>query len=304
MVFDNNDINRKRIELDLPLQPSISTNILGFEGVLAGETGHKLSKWLAKEFNQDFNEYDKAIDAVYNASHIGGSQYHHLIDGQHDIWGAFEAAKGVHADDSFAEEILGSLEHLARDVTSISGINPFFSLTPDQFSQISEFLSSFGISKSYFADALMVNGIELLGGAIALCGSVILNKKIQQGYSPQILSRLAGGCLLSSVVAANSALFPVAAYGMYKAFKQTDCRLDTVKAAANGSLVSGSSLMISSLIGGPIWLGCIVGVITASVVAQGLIRPTRAFEQGKVLVVKSSEIYKAVRKPIEELGYG
>jgi hypothetical protein len=48
-----------------------------------------MAGWLADKFNKNFDEYDAAIDAIYNKTHIGGSRYHHLIDGQHDIFGAF-----------------------------------------------------------------------------------------------------------------------------------------------------------------------------------------------------------------------
>jgi len=73
--------------------------VLGVEGALGadqvGEPGHALSQWLADRFNHNFDAYDKAIDSVYNATSVGGSRYHHLVDGQHDVWGAFQSAHAV-----------------------------------------------------------------------------------------------------------------------------------------------------------------------------------------------------------------
>jgi len=289
------------MELDLPTRPSVGTISLGVEGFLAGSTGHELAKWMAHTFNKNFNDYDRAIDAVYNSSHIGGSHYHHIIDGQHDIFGAFQAAKSVKADDGFTDEALEALEHLARDITSVSGINPFLSLTPEQFDYIANLLSGVGISKSYFADAMLVNASELIGGGIALCSSIILRRKIKDGYSSDVLSRLSGGCLLSSIVSANPVLFPVAAYGMYQAFDASENNIESVKFAGNGALVTGSALITSSLIGGPVWLGCIAAIVTAALVAPGWTKTDRDIVRSQDLVNSSQQIYRLIGEPVRKL---
>jgi len=301
MSIDNDMLNKKRVELDLPTRPSAGTLILGAQGELAGEPGHELAKWLANTFNKNFSEYDSAIDSIYNASHIGGSRYHHLIDGQHDIFGAFQAAHGVKADDVFAEEALGALEHLARDTASIAGINPFMSLTTQQFNQVANTLSTVGIPKSYFVDAMLVNSSELVGGAIGLCGAIFMKRKIRDGYSREMLSRLSGGCLLSSVISANPVLLPVAAYGMYSAIKESDNKKDAFMAAGNGAFVSGSALMVSSLIGGPIWLGCVAGMVAASLVAQGLTRSEKVIGRAQDLVASGQEVFRRVQAPIARI---
>lgn len=86
---------------------------------------YTLASWSAEKFNHNFDDYDRAIDAVYNSTHVGGSSYHHLLDGQHSILGAFQAVKDVKTDDSFVTEFLQAGEHLLRDTASISGVNPF-----------------------------------------------------------------------------------------------------------------------------------------------------------------------------------
>ncbi|MCJ7987948.1 hypothetical protein MUB16_35450 [Priestia sp. OVL9] len=143
-------------------------------GLVTGS--HSLSQWMAHKFNQNFDQYDRAIDAVYNDTHIGGSRLHHLLDGQHDILGAFKAVQNVKADDSFVTEFLQAGEHLLRDTSSVSGINPFVSFTQDQFNQIAEIAKNFGISKLFLSDALTVNGSELLGGTVAILSTLLLGK--------------------------------------------------------------------------------------------------------------------------------
>ncbi len=65
------------------------------DAALGSGSGHALAQQLAAAINTpNSTVYDKAIDSVYLSTHTGGSQLHHLVDGQHDIFGAFEAAPG------------------------------------------------------------------------------------------------------------------------------------------------------------------------------------------------------------------
>ncbi|MBT4036331.1 MAG: hypothetical protein HOB84_07745 [Candidatus Marinimicrobia bacterium] len=186
-----NDLERKlkSIELGIPPKKNDATQ-LGFQGILAGDPGYNLAKWMADKFNHNFDEYDSAIDSVYNQTRVGGSAYHHIVDGQHSIWGAFKAVQDTKVDDGWARELGQSTEHLLRDTASISGINPFFSLTKDQFDKLGSMVSEIGIPKEYLADALTINGPELLGGSIALVSSIIMGVK----PDPERLSRFSGGC--------------------------------------------------------------------------------------------------------------
>ena len=49
---------------------------------------NKLSKLLADKFNHNKDIYDKAIDAEYIETHIGGPTLHHNLDGSHTWEGA------------------------------------------------------------------------------------------------------------------------------------------------------------------------------------------------------------------------
>jgi hypothetical protein len=284
-------INKKLTNIDLEInKKNIDTASITSQGIIGGKQGHKLAQWLADKFNHNFDEYDSAIDSVYNQTHVGGSAYHHLLDGQHSIWGAFKAVQDVNIDDSWATEIGQATEHLIRDTASVSGINPFFSLSPEQFDNLGSIGSNIGISKEFFADALTINGPELLGGSVALIGSIMMGKKAE----PERLSYFSGGCLISSLISANPMLMPIAAGSMAYAIYKSNNKKELLIQAGKGSLVSGSALLASSLVGGPVWLGCIAGFMTAIAVSKCAEKPEKAFEYSQQIVAPAKNIFKNV----------
>lgn len=260
--------------------------------LIAGVTpiGDPLAGILAKEFNHNFDAYDRAIDSVYNNTHVGGSGLHHLLDGQHSVWGAFEAVRGVRTDDSFVTEMLQACEHLLRDVASKSGINPLMTFSRDQFDKLGDMVSHLGISKTMLADVLTFNGSELIGGLAGLAAMLILGNK----PDPSRISQVSGGLLISSLVTANPILFPIAAGGIvYSAMKSGD-PLQSLKKSGKGALVSGSALLLSSLVGGPIWIGCLVGAATAMLVNYAITNPADAIQRVKSLITPATQLYRKV----------
>ncbi|RDU37043.1 hypothetical protein DRW41_10165 [Neobacillus piezotolerans] len=257
-------------------------------GLVTGS--HPLSQWMADKFNHNFDEYDKAIDSVYNQTHVGGSHYHHLLDGQHDILGAFRAAGQVKADDSFVREILEAGEHLFRDTMSVSGINPFFSLTGEQFDKLAEIAQSFGISKPFLADALTVNGPELLGGIMAILSSVILGKKLD----PSRISKLSGAYICSSLASGNPFLFPIAAGGLvYSIIKAEDKKAALIQ-GGKGAIVSGGALLVGGIVGGPVWIGCIASVAAAVALNYAIDDPKKTFERMHAIIKPAASTLRRV----------
>jgi hypothetical protein len=257
-------------------------------GILTGS--HSLSQWMANEFNHNFDEYDRAIDAVYNSSHVGGSSYHHLLDGQHTVLGAFEAVQNVKADDSFATEFLQAGEHLLRDTASVSGINPFFSLTPSQFDQLASVVQSYGISKPYLVDALTINGPELLGGTLAILSTLIMGKRLDPTY----ISKLSGAYLISSLASANPFLLPVAASGLVYSLAKSKNKREIMVQGGKGAIVSGGALLVGGLVGGPLWIGCLASVSAALALNYSIENPEKTFIRVKDIVKPASSILRKV----------
>ncbi|MFC4801347.1 hypothetical protein ACFPA1_18625 [Neobacillus sp. GCM10023253] len=257
-------------------------------GLVTGS--HSLAQWMAKQFNHNFDEYDRAIDSVYNSTHVGGSSYHHLLDGQHSAWGAFRAVKDVKADDSFLTEFLQAGEHLLRDLASVSGINPFFSLTPDQWDNLAGIAQSVGISKPFLADALTVNAPELLGGGIGLLSALLVGKK----QDPTAVSKLSGAYILSSIASGNPVLFPVAAGGLVYSLIKTDSKKETLVKGGKGAIVSGGALLAGSIVGGPVWIGCLASVAAAISINYALENPEKTFTRIKEIIKPTASILRKV----------
>jgi len=56
--------------------------------ILASDFSKNMESWLVHMFNEGVPSiYDKAVDAVYIATHIGGGHLHRLFDGSHSLWG-------------------------------------------------------------------------------------------------------------------------------------------------------------------------------------------------------------------------
>ncbi len=287
----------RNFDLDLKNKDRLSTPFVAIEGIVGGQKGHELAQWLAENFNKNFDAYDSAVDSVYNQTHIGGSAFHHLLDGQHSIWGAFKSVHDVKIDDSWASELGQATEHLIRDTASVSGINPFFTLSQIEFDKIGSLVSHIGVTKEYLADALTINGPELLGGSIALVSLIMLAKKGEF----EKLSYLAGGCLSASLIYPNPMLMPIAAGSMAYAIYKGKNKKGIFIQAGKGSIVLGSAMLAGKLaslsvtsLGGPPFLVCIAGLLTAIAVKNVIEKPDKALEYTLKLIEPAKYIFKKV----------
>ena len=107
------------------------------QGLLASSEGSALvNSWLQEMFSGRSSIYDKAMDATYNATRIGGGD-HRLYDGGHSLVGAFQAAREASPDDNIFEEAAGLLQTLARDATTPKGL-PIVTWDQDTFSGLTD----------------------------------------------------------------------------------------------------------------------------------------------------------------------
>jgi len=75
-----------------------------------------LLKWSETITKSAATVYDKAIDANYLATHIGGGN-HRMFDGGHDILNAWDTVKSASTEDSFQQEVIGYTVPL-KDLTT------------------------------------------------------------------------------------------------------------------------------------------------------------------------------------------
>jgi len=240
----------------------------------ASNSGHAFEEVIARAINTpNTNAYDKAIDSVYLAQGTGGSRLHHLVDGQHDLVGAFRAAHSAYPNDSFAAEVLGTAHHLAKDLFSKMGL-PVVSLDPQSYSASSDWIAdNLGISRLWQADLLQINGIELLGGGLAAIG-VVLGIR---AADIRILAEIAGGCGIASILAANPISMIAACVALGFAIKNLRSRGDTRKLMEHGTvgIASASTVsLVGNLLGGVAAAGALpaLGAVCLSIVSGIAIR--------------------------------
>ena len=217
------------------------------QGILASHLSADLNGLLQEVVKGSSTIYDKAMDAVYNATSIGGGN-HRLFDGGHTIGGAWEAVRGASEDDNIAQEAWGYIQGLLRDGTTSKGL-PFANWDKGTYDQISGWLdSTFHIPKGWFYDLNSYDAAELLGGAI---GVVALALNWKRAETEQF-ARLAGSLGLASVISANPLLMIVTVVSLAKAFHkahQTGEYAEFVDGQFKGAMGTGTTLAGSHLSG-------------------------------------------------------
>lgn len=186
------------------------------DAALGGEQGHSIAQQLAGWINTpNVTAYDKAIDSVYLSTHVGGSHLHHLLDGQHDIFGAFKAASQALPNDTLWQEVMGTANHLGKDLFSVSGL-PVASIDPTTYAQTSNWLhDNLHISKRWLGDLLQVNGMELFAGMLSAAAVVV---GYRQGNVHQ-LAELSAASGLAGMLSANPIGLSAAAVALILAWK-------------------------------------------------------------------------------------
>lgn len=203
-------------DYDSPWKQALFSGGMLTDAALDTGAGHSMAATLAQWLNgPNTTVYDKAIDSVYLQTHVGGSTLHHLIDGQHDIAGAFRAAAEALPGDSLWQEVAGTAHHLGKDLFSCSGL-PLFSLDPQTYHASSSWLhDTLHIPKAWLGDLLQVNGLELFAGLLSAAAVVLGYRQADMGR----LAELAGGAGLAAALSANPVAMASAAVALVLAWK-------------------------------------------------------------------------------------
>jgi hypothetical protein len=218
--------------------------------VVATDAVRNLEQFLGHTFNEGIPSiYDKAMDAVYNASHIGGGNLHRLFDGSHTIWGAWERCKDALPNDTLTQEIAGYFKALGHDLSSSVGL-PIADMTQDGYDKLLYWVENYGVSNSWAQDILHINVPELLGSTI---GSLAL---IFKWNSEDItkFSDLVAGLGLSSIAAANPLGVVITLVGLARSYQlatRGNAKIEAVNGFLRGGLKSSVFITTSAVIGGP-----------------------------------------------------
>ena len=231
------------------------------QGLLASALSNDLNGLLKNVVDGPANIYDKAMDAGYLTTHIGGGN-HRMFDGGHSILGAIQAARDTSPGDSIVGEAMGFLQGVFRDMTTAKGL-PLANWDKTTYDQAAGFLESqFRIPKDWFYDLTSYAAAELLGGVIGVVATALSWKRADT----ESFSKLVGGMGVSAVMSANPLLLVVTVIALAKAFhkaNQTGDYADFVDGLLKGGIGAGTSLTAVSLVGvggGPTGVALLVGL--------------------------------------------
>lgn len=189
------------------------------QGVLASRISADLDSMLAGLAKGSATIYDKAMDAGYLATSLGGGN-HRLFDGGHTIAGAFKAVRGASTEDSILQEGLGFLQGMFRDLTTPKGL-PLANWDQATYDHVASFLESrFHVSREWFYDLNSYTAAELVGGTIGILAVVFQwNRADTESFS-----RTVGSMGAAAVLSANPLLLVITVVAFARAFQKVGGR--------------------------------------------------------------------------------
>jgi len=232
----------------------------------AGLSQDTLRQWLENLAESTASAYDKAMDATYLKTNIGGGN-HRMFDGGHDLAGAFEAAQNAKPDDSFIQEVAGYAGGLWRDLVTVQGL-PFVTWPKAQYEACAQWVSQTipGASRSWFYDLCSFDAVELAGASLGVVGAIFF----LNGQDIEKLWEMLGAMGITSVAGANPlagiAVICVAVY----AYAVKKHGVDT-KGLAIGAGMTTMSLTIFSVLGLPFLLELAIALVGTSLLRKHVI---------------------------------
>ena len=263
----NNALNSNR-QNSLPLSESAVD-------ILSTKLSDDLCRILGNEFNVNLNKYDSAIDAVYNATHVGGSSTHHIVDGSHSLVGALQTLNKSYPDAPWTEKVVAAIEHLSRDLTSPSGINPLFSMNPKEYKLLKNWAHDhLGLSNNYINDLMTVNASEVIQSTFAVLPQLL-------GWKPntaEAFGRQIGTLGVASIASANP-LLAILTIATLASEHSENLPGSTEQGIVEGSFATGTFLFLSNIIPGSIIFSVLIAfLVTGSLRAS---EPGRMFDDLK-----------------------
>ena len=232
------------------------------QGVLASRISADLDSLLASLAKGPATIYDKAMDAGYLATHIGGGN-HRLFDGGHTIAGAFQAVRGASTEERIIQEGLGFVQGMFRDLTTSKGL-PLANWDKATYDQVAGFMESrFYVGRDWFYDLNSYTSAELVGGSIGILAVVFQwNRADTESFS-----RMVGSMGMAAVISANPLLLVIMVVAFARAFEKA--RMDSqygdlVDGSVRGAVVTTLTIFVVAqvaAVGGPVALSFLVGLV-------------------------------------------
>ena len=210
--------------------------------------------WTKKLSNGVESIYDKAMDAEYIKTHIGGP-YHRLFDGGHSPVLAWEKVKNASETDSFTQEVIGYVSAMWKDATTKMGM-PFKTIDKEYFDKTAEVLNAnYGIKKSWLNDFFSWDVIEIFSTVLGMAGSIFFLKKNDMKKVSEIL----GSMGIISILSSNRLMGIMVIVQTVWTYVIKKKKLDNTTAIKGASL-SIISWSIFSILGLPILIEFIIAI--------------------------------------------
>jgi len=204
--------------------------------------------------------YDKAMDAEYIKSHIGGP-HHRLFDGGHSPLAAWEKVKNASETDTFSQEVINYVSAMWKDATTKMGM-PFTSIDKGQYDKVVESINaSTGIDKKWLFDLSNYDVFEIFSSALGVIAALFFLKKDDINKVSEILGSMGILAILSANVFMGIAVIAQTVYAYTVKKKQLD-----KKEALKGATYSAISYAIFSILGIPILIELIIVMVVLKVV--------------------------------------
>ena len=241
---------------------ALADELLGtVQGLLASSLAIDLNEMLQATVRGSATVYDKAMDAEYLRTFIGGGN-HRMFDGGHTLAGAWEAVRNASPDDTIIEEAFGFVKAMFKDLTTSKGL-PIANWDKATYDNAASYLqSNFGIPRDWFYDINSYDAPELLAGVIGLV-SVIFSWKEED---TEKFSKLVGNMGVAAVFSANPILMIITLTSLAQAFHKAQDSGEYVEAVdglLKGGIGTGATLAAASQIavfGGPAGLTLLAGL--------------------------------------------
>ncbi len=237
------------------------------QGVLATQLATNLNDMLGQLVKGAPTIYDKAMDAEFLKTGIGGG-LHRIFDGSHTPWGAFKAARNAGIDDGIVTRAKGISSSLFRDVTTSAGL-PFLTWNEDAYHRVANSLKAkFGMPKKWFADLVTYDAADI---ASSLLGSAALLFRWNRGEVKHF-ARIFANTGLVAVVKRNPIVGVVAFAALAKAFtegRKTGDYEGCVKELIEGAVGTAAPMAVVPLVavaGGPASVALVASILAGMTV--------------------------------------
>ena len=208
--------------------------------------------------------YDKAMDAEYLRSHVGGGD-HRLFDGGHDLMGAWKNVQEASDTDSLTQEVVGYVAGIWKDLTTVKGL-PFTTVDKGGFDSWADRLSAIpGVNREWLADLLSFDAFEVLSSGLGAVGALFF---LSRG-DKEALARVLGSMGIVVIIGANPLMgLVVIALTGYAYFKKVKIDKGDM---ARGAVLAGVSAGLFAVLGLPILVELVIVMVVGHLLRKHLL---------------------------------